>query len=590
MHRLLMFPVVLGVLLRSGAADACEITRPEPTDVIPTVPSQPFSFVATTDCTTLSFSGGGIVKTPRPGRMMSPTRRRYTVSLTMAEWNLVASSRAATFVWTVTGRTGTTRPTRATTTNQLDFDADGWTRSEGDLLCDLDDTRNPGTVDVMGNGVDEDCDGRADNTRFDDPAADIRSRLLYPQLGWYPLEVADFDADGIADLAMSTPVGSGREYPGGGTVYVVHGPMSGTILADRETVVTTSSESEYIGQGLGAGDADADGIGDLAPGAAQGDAAYLLLGPLTADRSVSSADAVFVGPAGSGTGVDIDIVSDFDGDGTGDVVIGAPHTGSMDNGVVYVASGGLSGTVTLDTDATYVFSGTESTVVGLDDRPIGDVSGDGIADLALMGNWAVTYLVEGGQPAGSYDVDVAAWASLPVEWSEGLASGDYDGDGTLDLFSGEPHWTREEAAYAFIGPFAGATSTGDATATWTKSEASSLAGAAMTAGDVDADGSLDLLVGAPSAGFSGAVYLQLGFASGVIEIESLPYFSLAEERDLGQQVATLPDWDGDGGVEIATSAPTTSAWSGAVFVFESNALALPCSRAGATSHADRRSR
>ena len=98
MRRLLSFPIVFCVL-RSSASDACEIASPAPTSVIPTVPSQPFSFVATTDCTTLSFSAqrGDIVKTPRAGTMMGADRRRYTVSLTLAEWNTVASSDAATF-------------------------------------------------------------------------------------------------------------------------------------------------------------------------------------------------------------------------------------------------------------------------------------------------------------------------------------------------------------------------------------------------------------------------------------------------------------------------------------------------------------
>jgi hypothetical protein len=186
------------VMLGSGAAQAaCEITNLAPTGVLPTTPSQPFSFVATNDCTMLAFRAmsGAITKTPRAGMMLGTDRRRYTVSLTMSEWNAIASSTEPTLEWSVSGRfAGMT--TRVQTTNELDFDADGWTRSDGDLACDLDAASNPGVDEVCDNGTDDDCDGTVDDCAPGDPIAIIGTTLDILQLGSFrSLAAGDIDGD-----------------------------------------------------------------------------------------------------------------------------------------------------------------------------------------------------------------------------------------------------------------------------------------------------------------------------------------------------------------------------------------------------------
>jgi hypothetical protein len=256
-------------------------------------------------------------------------------------------------------------------------------------------------------------------------------------------------------------------------------------------------------------------------------------------------------------------------------------------GAVYVASGDSSGTVALDTSATHAFIGSApNTALGLYNFGIGDATGDGIADLALTAYGISTvYLVEGGTPAGTYDVASTAWAALTglaSEFGQGLASGDYDGDGVRDIIIGDRYAESADLsyppgqAYAFVGPLSGTTSAADADATWTGVEDFDRAGEDVAAADVDGDGSLDVLIGASWADSgAGAVYLQLGFASGSVSVSSLPTFSpyvfdrpSVSWGNAGAHVNAIPDWDGDGGAEVAIS----SGKGGAVVVYESDAL------------------
>jgi hypothetical protein len=190
--------------------------------------------------------------------------------------------------------------------------------------------------------------------------------------------------------------------------------------------------------------------------------------------------------------------------------------------------------------------------------------------------------VEGGTPAGAYDVASTAWAALTglsSEFGQGLASGDYDGDGARDIIVGDRYAEIADLsyppgqAYAFLGPLSGTTSAADADATWTGVDNFDYVGEDVATADVDGDGSLDVLIGAPGAESSyGAVYLQLGFASGSVSVSTLPTFApgtaLGNPGEAGAFVNAIPDWEGDGGAEVAIS----SGRGDGIVVYESGAL------------------
>jgi hypothetical protein len=392
--------------------------------------------------------------------------------------------------------------------------------------------------------------------------------------------VLDADADGIADLLVGAPMASGP-----GEAYLVFGPESGRIrTASARTI--RSDLNAYLGTAVVGGDVDLDGIDDLLVGgpAYRSNSAYLFHGPVTSDRDVAEADARFLGFRTDSrcdfTGADVDLPGDVDGDALPDVVVGAPLARAAD-GKVFVASGPVSGTVRLARDATYTFLGESGSAsgahLGFGTTSIGDVNGDGIGDLAMGAEGArsggAVYVVNGGLAPGFYEVERVATAIMAGFSNFGfrVTAADLDNDGTTDLVVGAP-WS--DSAFGFVGPFSGEVSITDASVVWNAPTAVEWFGAGLATGDANADGRVDVLLSARNA-----AYLQLGPASGVVDVATLHSFPAESPTPYvgGDMAAFVPDWDGDGGDEIALGDPRAEedvegGLVGHVYVFFSGSL------------------
>src|SRR5205085_8321867 len=85
---------------------------------------------------------------------------------------------------------------------------------------------------------------------------------------------------------------------------------------------------------------------------------------------------------------------DVSGDGVADYLVGAPGHDSY-KGAAYVFFGPISGSQ-VTTDADLVFLGTtDSTLVGVGLNPVGDLDGDGQADLGIGTNTDGFYIFAG---------------------------------------------------------------------------------------------------------------------------------------------------------------------------------------------------
>jgi hypothetical protein len=310
-----------------------------------------------------------------------------------------------------------------------------------------------------------------------------------------------------------------------------------------------------------AGDVNGDGLGDLVvgdPAANSGKGgAWVVLGsprsdasaPLSLDALDPSEGFPITGDAGDGFGSSVSS-ADVNGDGMGDVIVGAPHADGVakDVGAAFVVYGSDPAPQDVDVGrlgdrgfairATDTGSLTGTAVVGLDDvsgTSTGDLlvtapgsspqrrsgagaayvvfgSGDASPDIALGSLGARGYEIQGPVPA-----DSAADQSPVGFGSVAAAAGDVNSDGTPDAVIGSPLSAgRGGLAYVVYGkPDSGAVDLASRAASALSIEApgAALGGLPAIAGgaDLDGNGEPDVLIG-PSepTGGSAAVYAISG--------------------------------------------------------------------------------
>ena len=428
-----------------------------------------------------------------------------------------------------------------------DADGDGWgdaatvaygcTAPSGyvadDTDCDDSDALvNPGAVEVCGNGVDDDCDGLASGCS---PEGEVDLGTaegmwwgtgLAVSAGEVLAPAGDVDGDGLADFWVGQPEGASG---GRGRALFVLGSSGGAAsLSGASAALLGQVAGDYAASALAGGvDEDGDGVPDVLVGAwnhAGRGAAYLVLGPVSGTLDLGLADAILSGRANGDTfGKSVAFAGDLDGDGHQDVLIGADSTtpAGAQTGTAYLFSGPLSGTLSTTSAATTIDGIAALDCLGRTALGAGDLDGDGQDDIALSiqyGHSAASrageILVFWGPLSGSLTVTdadaVLLVASLPGgDLERALAAGDLDADGYGDLLVGGYSDSSASrgggAAYVVLGPVVGAFDVASADARLYSEEDGAFAGwAGDFGGDLDGDGVGDVVVGAYLSDLGGA--------------------------------------------------------------------------------------
>jgi hypothetical protein len=361
--------------------------------------------------------------------------------------------------------------------------------------------------------------------------------------------VGDLDGDGVPELAVGV-YGDDDGSIDGGAVWILYLNADGSFKMQQKVSATAGgfdgplvSTNRFGLSVADVGDLDDDGVDDLAVGAfcnayLSTDAGAVWILRLHRDGSVKAQQRIGPGEGGF-TGVldprdwfgrSVAALGDFDLDGIEDVAVGAPQDddGATDAGAVWLLFLDRDGTVRAHRKISAVeggFGGILSTNdrFGCSIAALGDFDGDGVPDLAV----GARNDDDGGSDKGAlWILHLNADGSVRAHRKISAAAGGFGGS----LGYGD------QLGYSLAAP-----------------------------GDLDGDGVIDLLAGAPrddqrgtDRGALWALFLnadatvrdQLKITGGVSGLAD----TLRDHDFFGASLATLGDIDGDGFPEVAAGA------------------------------------
>ncbi len=347
--------------------------------------------------------------------------------------------------------------------------------------------------------------------------------------------MGDIDGNGAPDIAMSSTTTNG----GKGEVYILLFNTDGSV-ASHQIINETSNNGpplindDHFGARLAnVGDVDGDGVNDMAVLASDDDQAGSDLGAiyvlfLNSDGSLKDHSKIVAGATGYGDTYNLDQTflnmtgpGDMDNDGIPDLVVGSPNAdiGGSNRGMIRClflnADGSVKNYKKISSTSNWAGSPlSNNAYFGFDVASMGDLNGDGNADLAVtaknyqQGTVFILFM-DGTGSVSSYkkinNSNINTDIAWPAQFGWAIDNlGDINGDGVNDLlstarFGHSAHYRDGKAVIVYLnsdGSVLGENVLGEnqspEQAGMGLHDNAYLGQSAATLGDIDGDGMMDI--------------------------------------------------------------------------------------------------